>query len=255
MSPTRSIRRGITMIELIVVIGLLLFLAALLLPAVAKVRQAAGRTQSINNLKQIGLAIHGYNDTFQRLPPTVGMANNKEGSLLFHLLPFIEQAAVYQQTKASSWEVANTVIPLFSDPQDLSVAESKFEKHVATTNYAGNWLAFKDGNNVIPNSFPDGTSNTLVFTTRYQICNGTPTAWAYPSISPSAPMFAYYSYAKFQISPKQNECDPHVPQTIGPTMAVGMCDGSVRVVAETISPRTWYLLTDPADGQAIDNDF
>jgi type II secretory pathway pseudopilin PulG len=248
-------RRGVTMIELIVVIGLLLFLAALLLPAVAKVRQAAGRTQSINNVKQICLAIHNYNDTFQRLPPAAGMANGKEGSVLFHLLPFIEQAAVYQQTKASSWEFASTVIPIFSDPQDLSVAESKFDKHIATTNYAGNWLAFKDGNNVIPNSFPDGTSNTMVFTTRYQICNGTPTAWACPSISPWTPMFGYYSYAKFQISPKQDECDPHVPQTIGPTMAVGMCDGSVRTVDVGISPRTWYLLTDPADGQAIDNDF
>ena len=237
------------------VIGILLILAALLLPAVAKVRQAAGRTQSINNVKQIILAIHGYNDTFRRLPPIAGMANNKEGSVLFHLLPFVEQANIYQQTKVTSWEFAKMVIPLFSDPQDKSAAESRFENTVATTNYAGNWLAFKDGNNSIPASFPDGTSNTMVFTTRYQICNGTPTAWAYPTISTWTPMFGYYSHAKFQINPTQAECDPHVTQSIGQVTVVGMCDGSVRVVAESISPRTWYLLTDPADGLPLDNDF
>ena len=247
--------RGVTLLELIIVIGLLLILAALLVPAVQKVRQAAARTQSSNNLKQLGIGYHNYNDAYKKLPPIAGKAPLGEGSNLFHLLPFLEQDNLRQQAKGNSWNVANAVIPIFLDPQDNSAPNHLHENSFATTNYAGNWLGFKDGANRIPASFPDGTSNTMMFATRYQLCNGTPTAWAYPTIYTWTPMFGYYSYAKFQVNPKQADCDPHVPQSIGTVMLIGLCDASVRTVDASISPRTWWLLTDPADGNPLDSDF
>ena len=62
-------RQGFTLIELLVVIAIIAILIALLLPAVQKAREAARRSSCKNNLKQIGLALHNYHDTFRTFPP------------------------------------------------------------------------------------------------------------------------------------------------------------------------------------------
>src|SRR5687768_235245 len=96
-------RGGFTLIELIVIIGVLLILAALLLPAIAKVRGAAGRAQSTNNLRQIGIACHNYHDSFNRWPPALGKANNAEGPAHFHILPFVEQDNLFRMAQGAPW--------------------------------------------------------------------------------------------------------------------------------------------------------
>jgi prepilin-type N-terminal cleavage/methylation domain-containing protein/prepilin-type processing-associated H-X9-DG protein len=91
-----------TLIELLVVIAIIAVLIALLLPAVQAAREAARRTQCINNLKQIGLALYGYHDTFATFPsggwialPTQPNTTNMNVGWSAVVLPWLEQAAVY----------------------------------------------------------------------------------------------------------------------------------------------------------------
>jgi len=99
--------RGFTLIELLVVIAIIAILIALLLPAVQQAREAARRTQCRNNMKQLGLSLHNYHDTFGRFPP-VSISNRTPNpdcpgvgsplvSGLTLMLPYIDQASIYNQ--------------------------------------------------------------------------------------------------------------------------------------------------------------
>jgi hypothetical protein len=108
----------------------------------------------------------------------------------------------------------------------------------------------------IPASFPDGTSNTLMFTERHQMCHGTPNGWGYSSLYYWTPMFAFYSKGKFQNVPSDAECDPALAQSSSAAgIQVALGDGSARTVSDRISPQTWYFVCDPADGNVIGPDW
>src|SRR5213076_864106 len=104
-------RKAFTLIELLVVIAIIAILIALLVPAVQKVRAAAARTQCQNNMKQVCLGLHNYQDTFKSLPPAVLMNTSvtDPGSETMNfgpnwavlILPYIEQGPMFTQVQAS----------------------------------------------------------------------------------------------------------------------------------------------------------
>jgi prepilin-type N-terminal cleavage/methylation domain-containing protein len=193
-------RQGFTLIELLVVIAIIAVLIGLLLPAVQKVREAAARAKSQNNLKQIALAVHNFNDAYQgKLPALTDLGTGAPTgwgyqSLFFNILPYIEQDnvfRVFQKATPSTYfrpttGATRTIIPTYLSPADSTASNGATMTGVAapaigggaaitageyaTTSYAANGFVFKSNTGGLPRTFVDGTSNTVMFAERYQIC-------------------------------------------------------------------------------------
>ena len=190
-------RRAFTLVELLVVIAIIAVLVGMLLPAVQKVRESAARLRCANNLKQMGLAAHGYNDCSGSLPPgaTIGPAFASTQVLL---LPFLEQGARYARfdqmsniSLTTNYQVRIQDIPTLICPSDTSVGLSPdpspplgaTQQPTGRCNYFGNagahgWWKDSSGSIVKPLTLTgifgsdshvrfgdvlDGLSNTALF--------------------------------------------------------------------------------------------
>jgi prepilin-type N-terminal cleavage/methylation domain-containing protein len=145
-------RRGFTLIEILVVITIIAVLIGLLLPAVQRVREAANRTQCLNNLKQMGLALHSYHDAQSAFPPGYLYAPSPAGNARGHgwgayLLPYLEQDALHKQISWNEpiWHTANQAprrrhLAVFTCPTDPKAAGDFIT--MGTEEYAvGNYVA------------------------------------------------------------------------------------------------------------------
>jgi prepilin-type N-terminal cleavage/methylation domain-containing protein len=314
MAPFASRRPAFTLIELLVVIAIIGVLIALLLPAVQKVREAAQRVQCANNLKQLGIATHSLHDTYNVLPPLAAPGQTKPitvpgpfravGFTVFDwLLPFIEQDNMFIKANYSAdtviggpgWgyvgcnPVKTYLCPAEPQPYGpLGYGMGSSANGPATKwaygNYAANYYVFGDPNKPtvegasrIPTSFPDGTSNVIVYTERYGTCgtSGNPdssstycnlwgdsdSAWrpafCVNAISQTPTTPGYPPCYLFQVRPDWiHGCDSsraQSPHAGGIQVCLG--DGSVRFVAASISATTWAEACDPRDGEPLGSDW
>lgn len=155
MSRTRIVvrGRGFTLIEVLVVIGIIAVMIALLLPAVQAAREAARRLQCVNNLKQLGLAVLAYCDADGVLPPAAatGPEWSNNFSMKARILPFLEATAVFHALNMSFFQESpqnatsrTTMVDAFVCPSDPNVPCGTFDvsgpgaRQVAYTSYPNN---------------------------------------------------------------------------------------------------------------------
>jgi prepilin-type processing-associated H-X9-DG protein len=275
MSRSHSFRqRGFTLFQLLVILALLVMLFGFLFSAVGRVRVAAARTQSANNLKQITLATINAADSYQgKLPPgpegwypTPRLApNSGYGPCLFHIAPYIEQDNLYKSTLTkvgdtpvyASWSAAGKVVKTFIAPGDPTAGNTD------CTSYLANSLAMPVTGARYPASFPDGTSNTILYAEAYAQATDTITWegkkhtwkttrrwWENPTWKP------VLGDLPFQAGPPKDAASVTLPQGYTPNgINVALADGSVRLVSSQISNLTFYSACTPNGGEVLGNDW
>jgi hypothetical protein len=288
----REKRLGFNAIELVVVVVIVFILLGLVLVVLKIQRNNSrienGSAESMNKLKQLALACHNVNHFFKRLPPAFDQYGQMKfpASVHVHLLPYIEGDNLYKmllEQKEDGELPNNAQFSPFISYRDYT--QTKDGNGVQ--NYAANLRVFSDkgmatrfddnmpalagvepGKASIPGSFPDGTSNTIFFTTKLGNCRDGGSRYVAAPDSKFAAFFgqnaataiAHSSDPRttFQLMPLPKECliAPLLAQSMfvdGIPVALG--DGSVRYINRNISPRTWNLALQPNDGVQLGDDW
>jgi prepilin-type processing-associated H-X9-DG protein len=229
---------GVVIIVIALVAVLLIcpgVLIALLLPAVQAAREAARRTQSANNLKVLGIALHNYHDTYNEFPPAV--VTDANGQPLYSgrvlLLPFMEQAPLFNAfDKTQAWDspanmaLSQTTIKAFIDPSARPTGPGQ-------CNYAfltGTGAMFEAGKPVRLRDITDGTSNTIML----MEVQSTGSSWAAPGDVDIAQLAGGL--------PPGNH--PGGGQVV-------LADGSVRFLSQTIDPNILKAMSTRAGNEVV----
>ncbi len=282
-------RRGISLIELLIVIAILALLVGLIIPAVLKVRQAAKKTESKNNLRQIVMAVHGYaaahNDEIPGCKDWKKFGEGPGDKPNLYLLISAHTEVPVDREALGTGNHLTFYVKLFIDPGDPSYTGPVNDINVGNTSYVFNTLAFQGPVRRLGSIFPDGQSNTIGFSTHYMRCgeksDRTKSAQFKWHLGGGPPIggtrratFAdeYYGdvlpitdflsgristvpsrrFATFQAAPTLAECDPEILQTpYGSSLVVALMDGSVRDISKQIDPAVFWSAVTPSGGETF----
>ena len=205
----------------------------------AAARRSAARTNAMNNLRQIALAMHNYHDVYRKFPPAA--SRGKDGRPLLswrvHVLPFLEQGPLYEKFKLDEpWDSAHNKTLIEKMPQVYAAPGHERLAATGKTVYVvptGEKAVFSDKDGMSIAKITDGTSNTLM---TIQVPASRAVIWTQP--------------ADWEYDVK-NVLDRLVEDGEQGFLA-GLCDGSVRFISRTIDPKTLLKLLQANDGQVID---
>ncbi len=271
MSKTKvRMHAGFTLIELLVVIAIIAILIGLLVPAVQRVREAAARTATMNNMSQLAKAVHLCHDQFSKYPPYYGTYGPKITPFTFHVhtLPFVDQGPLYSNpvntgvvgVYLSTMDPTTTAngANACNFPVNLRLYYTNGGTGVVTSQSTGNLIYPK-----MPGTFPDGVSATLLFATKYMNCGSNGGSWWFdPQMnaptSPTGATFGALMTTLWQSAPIQTACNPTLgtPQSFTvQSIQVAMCDASVRSVNTGVMPLTWTAVHTPGAGDVPGPDW
>jgi hypothetical protein len=209
---------------------------ALLVPAVTQARVAAKRSQSMNNMKQIGLAMHNYHEVHGHLPPAVviGPDGKTPHSWRVAILPFIEGAELYQAYRMDEpWDSEHNKKLLEQIPGVYrSPSDDEFSTNTSYFVFVGKGTAFESQTGNKFSEFTDGTSNTLMAVeTKKEV------PWTKPEDLP------------FDPAKDVAELGGFYPEGFNALIS----DGSVKFISESLDEKILKLLIQRNDGQPIPN--
>jgi prepilin-type N-terminal cleavage/methylation domain-containing protein len=240
-------RPGFTLIELLVVIAIIAVLIGLLLPAVQKVREAAARTQSTNNLKQMGIANQDCASNFDgAMPVAVGTFMGKAGSWFYHLLPYIEQDNLYKSATAPT--TTNYIKTYYAPLDPSNNGNSALLSYCVNSGGAnatqGLFLVNPAAGTVsrLPASFgTKGTSNTIVVAERFSsTSSGGARYWYNTATAGGTSVYLDGSTGSIQYGVAYTAASAttfHAFTASGCQCAIG--DGSARTISSAVSAGTF----------------